>query len=226
MEDGSLKLHVLKIILQKKYFNRIKKIISDSFFTNGASDVYKAISRIYEDNPEIEEISISDLQLSLFNTYFANQSFQAQNTIKDLLSRIESIHDMNEGVIENAIKSMYKMAKADEMSRLCIELGNNPSQHSFQEIQRFLNEIDEEHFESKNSTKVTTDVDEMLEAVSKQREFKFNLYALQNATDGIGRGNFMVVFARPESGKTAFWVSLVASEGGFAWQKKKCSYLL
>lgn len=220
MEDGSLKLHVLKIILQKKYFNRIKKIISDSFFTNGASDVYNAISRIYEDNPEIEEITISDLQLSLFNTYFANQSFQAQNTIKDLLSRIEAIKDMNEGVIENAIKSMYKMAKADEMSRLCIELGNNPSKHSFQEIQRFLNEIDEEHFENKNSTEVTTDVDEMLEAVSKQREFKFNIYALQNATDGIGRGNFMVVFARPESGKTAFWVSLVASEGGFAWQKK------
>ena len=220
MEDGSLKLHVLKIILQKKYFNRIKKIISDSFFTNGASDVYNAISRIYEDNPEIEEISISDLQLSLFNTYFANQSFQAQNTIKDLLSRMEAIKDMNEGVIEKAIKSMYKMKKADEMSQLCIQLANNPSQHSFQEVQRFLNDIDEEHFESKNNTEVTKDVDEMLEVVNEQREFKFNIYPLQNATNGIGRGNFMVVFARPESGKTAFWVSLVASEGGFAWQKK------
>jgi len=33
----------------------------------------------------------------------------------------------------------------------------------------------------------------------------------------------MVIIARPETGKTAFWVSLVASVGGFAWQQKKVS---
>lgn len=220
MEDGNLKLYVLKIILQKKYFKRIKKIVSDSFFTNGGADVYTAITRIYNDNPELEQISISDLRISLFETYFANQSFQAQKTIKDLLSRIENIKDMNEGVIENAIKSMYKMNKADEMSKLCIAIGNNPSQHSFKEVQRFLEDIDEEYFEKVNDTKVTVDVDEILEAVNLQREFKFNIHALQNATEGIGRGNFMIIFARPESGKTAFWVSLVANYNGFAWQKK------
>ena len=167
MEDGNLKLYVLKIILQKKYFNRIKKIVSDSFFTNGGADVYTAITRIYNDNPELEQISISDLRISLFETYFANQSFQAQKTIKDLLSRIENIKDMNEGVIENAIKSMYKMNKADEMSKLCIAIGNNPSQHSFKEVQRFLEDIDEEYFEKVNDTKVTVDVDEILEAVNR-----------------------------------------------------------
>ena len=43
-----------------------------------------------------------------------------RKNIKDLISRIEHIQDMNDSVIENAIKSMYKSAKADEMSRLCI----------------------------------------------------------------------------------------------------------
>jgi len=220
MEDGNLKLYVLKIILKKTIFDRVKKIVSDSFFSNGGRDIYKAISKIYEDNPGIEEISISDLRISYFETYFANQSFQSEKNIKELISRIERIQDMNESVVENAIKSMYKSAKADEMSRLCISIGNNPSEHSFKEVQRFLETIDEEYFDSVDDTSVTRDVDEIIEAVNQQREFKFNIHALENATDGIGRGNFMIVFARPESGKTAFWVSMVASHGGFAWQKK------
>ena len=60
MEDGNLKLYVLKIILKRKVFDRVRKIVSDSFFTNGGNDIYKAISRIYEDNPGIESISIDD----------------------------------------------------------------------------------------------------------------------------------------------------------------------
>ena len=85
MEDGNLKLYVLKIILKKKVFDRVKKIVSDSFFVNGGRDIYKAISKIYEDNPGIEEISIADLRISYFETYFANQSYQAQKNIKDLI---------------------------------------------------------------------------------------------------------------------------------------------
>ena len=220
MEDGNLKLYVLKIILKRKVFDRVKKIVSDSFFTNGGNDIYKAICKIYEDNPGIESISIDDLRISYFETYFANQSFQAQKNIKNLISRIQQIQDMNDGVVENAIKSMYKSSKADEMSKLCIAIGNNPSQHSFKEIQRFLETIDEEYFDTVDDTSVTRDVDEIIEAVNQQREYKFNIHALQNATEGIGKGNFMIVFARPESGKTAFWVSMVANEGGFAWQKK------
>ena len=143
-----------------------------------------------------------------------------QKNIKNLISRIQQIQDMNDGVVENAIKSMYKSSKADEMSKLCIAIGNNPSQHSFKEIRRFLETIDEEYFDTVDDTSVTRDVDEIIEAVNQQREYKFNIHALQNATEGIGKGNFMIVFARPESGKTAFWVSMVANEGGFAWQKK------
>lgn len=220
MEDGNLKLYVLKIILKRKVFDRVRKIVSDSFFTNGGNDIYKAISKIYEDNPGIDSISIDDLRISYFETYFANQSFQAQKNIKNLISRIQHIQDMNDSVVENAIKSMYKSSKADEMSKLCIAIGNNPSEHSFKEVKRFLETIDEEHFDTIDDTAVTRDVDEIIEAVNQQREYKFNIHALQNATEGIGKGNFMIVFARPESGKTAFWVSMVANEGGFAWQKK------
>ena len=222
MEDGNLRLYVLKILLTKKNFLRVKNIITDTFFSNGVRDIYKAICQIYEDNPEIEQITYDDLRISFFETYFSNQSVNAQLNIKNIISRLESSKPMSDSIIENAIKSMYKMAKADEMSRLCIDLGNNPSKHSFAEIKRFLNQIDEENFEDKNDTLVSTDLDEILSVNEHNGEFKFNIYELQNATGGVGRGNFIIVFARPETGKTAFWVSLVAKSDGFAWQGFNC----
>jgi replicative DNA helicase len=222
MEDGNLRLYVLKILLQKKNFLRVKKIIHKDFFSNGVRDIYNAICQIYEDNPQLEQITFEDLRISFFETYFANQSVNAQLNIKNIISRLEQSAPMSDTIVENAIKSMYKMAKADEMSKLCIELGNNPSKHSFQEIRRFLNEVDEENFEDKEDTLVSTDFDEILSVNEHNGEFEFNIHELQNSTGGIGRGNFMVVFARPETGKTAFWVSLVAKQNGFAWQGHNC----
>ena len=37
----------------------------------------------------------------------------------------------------------------------------------------------------------------------------------------LGGGNLMIAFARPETGKTAFWVSLCAGPNGFAEQGAK-----
>ena len=51
MEDGNLRLYVLKILLTKKNFLRVKNIIHKDFFANGVRDIYNAICQIYEDNP-------------------------------------------------------------------------------------------------------------------------------------------------------------------------------
>ena len=44
---------------------------------------------------------------------------------------------------------------------------------------------------------------------------------LKENVGGIGGGNLMIAFARPETGKTAFWVSLCAGPDGFAEQGAK-----
>jgi len=120
------------------------------------------------------------------------------------------------------LKSMYRIKKADELARICLDISNNPSSTSLKQVEKFMANVDEEQTQQESEA-VTKNVDEIVEALQEQGEFKFNLPSLQRATNGIGRGNFMIIFARPETGKTAFWISLVASPHGFAWQQKKVS---
>ena len=91
MEDGNLRLYVLKILLDKKNFLRVKKIINKDFFSNGVRDIYIAICQIYEDNPQLEKITLEDLRISFFETYFANQSVNAQLNIKNSIFLAENL---------------------------------------------------------------------------------------------------------------------------------------
>ena len=68
---------------------------------------------------------------------------------------------------------------------------------------------------------VTNDISELIEKLNVVSKWQFNLTVLKNNIGGIGPGNLMIAFARPEVGKTAFWVSLVSAPYGFAEQGAK-----
>jgi len=68
---------------------------------------------------------------------------------------------------------------------------------------------------------VTNDVGEVLDLLDVTTKWKFNIPVLKERVGGIGGGNLMIAFARPETGKTAFWVSLCAGPEGFAEQGAK-----
>jgi replicative DNA helicase len=67
-------------------------------------------------------------------------------------------------------------------------------------------------------TPVTTDVNTLLEHVDNEDCWEFNIPSLSKSVRGGKAGEFMIAFARPEIGKTAFYVSLVASPNGFCSQ--------
>jgi len=222
METGNLRLYILRTLLTKEKYDKLKSEIDASIFQNGAREIYNTIGYIYRDNPNITQVNFSDLKLAYFNTYYPNTSFASQKNIHELIDSIERQEEPSDDVVATALKSMYRIKKADELARICLDISNNPSSSSLKQVEKFMANVDEEQTQQESEA-VTKDVDEIVEALQEQGEFKFNLNSLQRATNGIGRGNFMIVFARPDVGKTAFWVSLVASPNGFAWQEKKVS---
>ena len=222
METGNLRLYILRTLLTRDKYDKLKPEIEESIFQNGARELYRTIGYIYRDNPNITEINFSDLKLAYFNTYYPNTSFASQKSIHELIDRIENQEAPSDEVVSTALKSMYRIKKADELARICLDISNNPSSTSLKQVEKFMANVDEEQTQQESEA-VTKNVDEIVEALQEQGEFKFNLPSLQRATNGIGRGNFMIIFARPETGKTAFWISLVASPHGFAWQQKKVS---
>ena len=53
METGNLRLYILRTLLTKDKYDKLKSEIDISIFQNGAREIYKTISNIYKDNPNI-----------------------------------------------------------------------------------------------------------------------------------------------------------------------------
>ena len=68
---------------------------------------------------------------------------------------------------------------------------------------------------------VTDDIEDLIKQLNVISKWQFNLMRLKENISGVGPGNLVIVFARPEVGKTAFWVNLVAGPNGFAEQGAK-----
>ena len=72
--------------------------------------------------------------------------------------------------------------------------------------------------EDEDDAPISTDLDELLEYDSLANCWEFNIPSLSRAVRGGRAGEFMIAFARPEVGKTAFYVSLAVAPNGFCAQ--------
>jgi predicted ATP-dependent serine protease len=73
--------------------------------------------------------------------------------------------------------------------------------------------------------KVTDNIYELLAVVSDDNRFQFNIPTLSREVYGIGRGEFGVIAAYSNVGKTAFAISLCAAPSGFCQQGAKVVYI-
>ena len=71
----------------------------------------------------------------------------------------------------------------------------------------------------------TDNIYELLAETSDDNRWKFNIETLARHVYGIGPAEFGIVFARPETGKSAFLISMIAGPGGFCQQGAKVLYL-
>ena len=122
METGTLRLYILRTLLTRDKYDKLKSEIEESIFQNGARELYKTIGYIYKDNPNITEINFSDLRLAYFNTYYPNTSFASQKNIHELIDNIENQEPPSDDVVTTALRSMYRIKKADELARICLDI--------------------------------------------------------------------------------------------------------
>jgi replicative DNA helicase len=122
----------------------------------------------------------------------------------------------NKDVAHDILDSMYKKSVAHRIALEATSIYNG-GDASFLTIKNYVDEIENEVIDTEG--RVTDDIAELIKELDEDTQYTFgDIPDLRRLVKGVGKGNLMIVFARPETGKTAFWVSLVANENGFASQ--------
>jgi len=214
---------LINLLLKKDFYSKNKSKIGKTVFTNGVGSFYDTIKKAHEKYPDndLEIDEVSALHTEVYNPALTRAS---KINFVNLIDEIKSEKLPNKDVAKDILDSMYKKSVAH---RIALEATNiyNGGDASFLTIKNYVDEIENEVEEIEGS--VTDDIAELIKELDEDTQYSFgDIPDLRRLVKGVGKGNLMIVFARPETGKTAFWVSLVANRNGFASQGAKVHALV
>ena len=202
-------------MLNKKFYTQYKGTLSPTVFAGDISSLYETIQKAhekYEEDIKVDELY--SLHTAIFNPALTRA---AKEKFSEL---VEDIKEIQEPSKEIAKDIMRILSDRDLAQRIAVEATEifNGKDANFTEITGMI-ENHKQGDEGKTPA-VTSDVKEVLGLLDVTTKWKFNIPVLKENVGGIGGGNLMIAFARPETGKTAFWVSFI-----FASYVKPCTMI-
>ena len=211
---------LIKLLLNKNFYNKNKSKLTKEFFTNGTGALYETIQSAHQDSDQDLSIGeVSTLHLEVYNPALTKASKENFNV---LIDEIKDTSLPNEKIAQNIIRSLFKRSIAQNVARLATDIYNG-SDSDFTEIRK---QLDVTFEEVNDYDYVTGNITDLIDQLKDNTKWKFNLEPLRDKVNGVGDGNLVIIFARPEAGKTAFWVNLVSGVDGFASQGAKVCALI
>ena len=204
-------------MLNKKFYTQYKGTLSPTVFAGDISSLYDTIQKAhekYEEDIKVDELY--SLHTAIFNPALTRA---AKEKFSELVEDIKEVQEPNQEIAKDIMRILSDRDLAQRIAVESTEIFNG-KEANFNEIVTMIEKhkrgIDEDKVPA-----VTNDVNDVLDLLSVTTKWKFNIPVLKENVGGIGGGNLMIAFARPETGKTAFWVSLCAGPNGFAEQGAK-----
>ena len=137
--------------------------------------------------------------------------------ISDILDDIENIPHIGEDVAADVINTLWQQETGKQIADLALSIMEG-STDKLLEIKSIVEKTQDGFVPKDDYDEIPTDLDTLLEYEQNENCWEFNIPSLHKVVRGGKSGEFMMAFARPEVGKTAFYVSLAASPNGFCSQ--------
>ena len=205
---------LIKLLMHKEFFDANKHRVMRSMFPNELGDLYDIITNSHSSYER--DLSSQEVR-EIYRVSNPTATRAKRDAVAEVLYDIEQLPKIGSDVASDVLNKMWQQ----EIGRNIADLGlaiMEGSPEKLHEIKSLIEKSEEGFVPEDDVSPVTTDVTTLLEYVDNEDCWQFNIPSLSKSVRGGKAGEFMIAFARPEVGKTAFYVSLVASPNGFCSQ--------
>lgn len=217
MIDQSL----IKSCLDNDFYNQNKAKLRPSIFDDAVKDIYETIVTMHDKFNK----DISSLELFAFwkaQNPTSTGSWTAE--IEDQINCINNAETIDPEIAKDVIENLWRQHIGTDVANLGIMMSEGDT-GAMDKLVTLVNRVSNGYMPDDFGEDVTDDIYELLSVVSNDNRFKFNIETLSRHVYGIGRGEFGVIAAYSNVGKTALAISLCASPGGFCQQNAKVCYV-
>lgn len=208
---------LLKLLLNYAFFKEHESRLLRTMFPEGLDRLYETI---VESHTKYKTDLSEDEIFMLYKENNPTITTAAKTNIEFLINDIKTVALPNKEIISDILLGLYRKEMGRQIGVSAIELIEGDAAQ-IPELKQLISKLETNIPLQSEVVEVTADIEELIELVQHTTKYSFNLVDLQSVVGGIGPGIFTIIGARPEVGKSAMWISLVAAPGGFLHQGAK-----
>mgnify|MGYP003315889582 CR=1 FL=1 len=211
-------LSLLKTLMDKEFYELHKGIrCQDKIFTKDVRKVKQVLDYAMETYDQ--GISLADLE-ALF--YATNKTLTTSNKeqYKKIFQKIANSSALNKEVANEVISKMFQQVVGEEVANIGYAFVNG-TQNSLEPLRKIVEDYQDDFTPNLKIEFEDMSIETLLKANAEETQWKFNIPTLRRNVEGVSGGHFIVLGARPNTGKTSFHASLVMGPNGFADQGAK-----
>ena len=140
-----------------------------------------------------------------------------KNSILEYLRNVKEEQNYSEDIATVAYKAMWKREVARNIAQYGIKLGDNEHE-DLADLSSYISKVGKDFIPAEFNEAVNLDPVSLVNKIHDNGRWLLNIPNLGNKIKRLSGGQLVILMARPESGKTATIVNLMAAQDGFAAQ--------
>lgn len=204
----SVEKNLLVLLCKQEFWDATKNILSKDMFPGEAKSVFETLTYAHEKFDG--DIALSELG-PLHTDRYPAMPWAAREEITLLIEDLQEMEAPNPDIGAALVEGIWRRHKAKQIGEAALEIYTGQGD-DFAPILTLVEQLSGEitHMSSDTLEEVTDTLGELLDDLGGDPDFPFELSSLAEELPGVSRGDFGIIFARPETGKTTFCCMLAA----------------
>jgi len=217
-----MELALIRTLMDKEFYDDNKGIrCPDDLFSKDVRKIKQSLD--YAMTTFDRTLTPSELEA----LFFANNSTLTtanKEVYNDLFKRVSHEEVMNKQIASTVLSKLFQQLLGNKLANIGYDYVNGRID-SLEPVRNLMRTYQDDFTPNLKLDFGNIDIDHLLKANDIQSQWKFNIPSLRRRVEGISGGQYIIVGARPNTGKTSFHASLISSPGGFASQGARCLIL-
>ena len=147
-----------------------------------------------------------------------------KDAYSSLFHKIKKEQPMGADIAQEVLSKLFQQIIGEDVANLGFDMVNGTA-NTLNDIRNLLEQYGDDFTPNLNVEWDDIDMDTLLARNDLEARWTFNIASLTRRIEGVNDGHLIEIGARPNTGKTSFHASLIASPGGFAHQGANCIIL-
>jgi hypothetical protein len=217
-----MELSLIRSLMNRSFYDDHRGAkCPDKLFSKDVRKIKQAIDSAmtkYERTVTPDEIEALFLSNNPTMTTAQKQAYSA------LFFKIKKEAPMGSDVANEVLSKLFQQVIGEEIANLGFDYVNG-DKASLEPLRNMLEQYGDDFIPNLNVEWDDIELETLLSRADLEARWTFNVPTLTRKVEGVNAGHLIEIGARPNTGKTSFHASLIASPQGFAHQGANCIIL-